>query len=72
MINADSDGEIVPPGLAEKLPRTNLVPDGEFTFNGLPKSIDFTIAQSVFTYMHIIVAYKADLGAVRPDRLHQQ
>lgn len=43
--------EILPAGLETKLPRSNLVVDGEFTFHGLPKNIDFAIAQSVFTHL---------------------
>lgn len=43
--------EILPAGLGGKLPRSNLVADAEFTFAGVPKDIDFAIAQSVFTHL---------------------
>ena len=43
--------EILPAGLDWKLPRSNLVTDGEFTFAGIPKQIDVAIAQSVFTHL---------------------
>lgn len=43
--------EIVPAGLAHKLPRDHLVVDGEFAFNNIPRSFDFAIAQSLFTHL---------------------
>lgn len=43
--------EIVPAGLADKLPRQNLVADEEFTFEGVTRQVDFAIATSVFTHL---------------------
>lgn len=51
LLTAGYEREIVPAGLAQKLPRENLIVDGEFAFTGLPRSFDFAIAQSVFTHL---------------------
>ena len=51
LLMAGYEKEIVPAGLAAKLPRQNLVTDGEFTFDGLPHAFDFAIAQSLFTHL---------------------
>jgi len=48
---AGYEKEILPSGLADKLPRGNLVLDTEFTFAGVPRNFDFVIAQSVFTHL---------------------
>jgi SAM-dependent methyltransferase len=52
-LDAGYEREIIPAGLDSKLPRSNLVVDGEFTFAGLPKQFDFAIAQSVFTHLPV-------------------
>lgn len=51
LLTAGYDHEVVPSGLAAKLPRTNLVTDAEFTFTGTPHHVDMAIAQSVFTHL---------------------
>lgn len=51
LLTAGYDAEIKAAGLAKKLPRENLVADGEFTFRSIPADVDFAIAQSVFTHL---------------------
>lgn len=51
LLSAGHEQEIIPAGLAARLPRTNLVTDGAFSFTGLPRRFDFVIAQSVFTHL---------------------
>lgn len=51
LLDAGYDKEIVPAGLASRLPRSNLVVDEEFAFPGIPSRIDFAIATSVFTHL---------------------
>lgn len=51
LLAAGYEQEIVPAGLASKLPRDNLIVDSEFTFDGVPTKIDFVMAQSVFTHL---------------------
>jgi cyclopropane fatty-acyl-phospholipid synthase-like methyltransferase len=51
LLNAGWEKEIVPAGLAHKLPRGNLVVDADFTFAGVPRAFDFAMAQSVFTHL---------------------
>lgn len=50
-IEAGYAREIVPAGLAARLPRAQLVEDAEFAFPGIPAGIDYAIAQSVFTHL---------------------
>lgn len=50
-LDAGYSDEILPAELGWKLPRSHLVTDREFTFSGIPKHIDFAIAQSVFTHL---------------------
>ncbi len=51
LMTAGYEREIVPAGLADKLPRRQLVVDGEFELTGVPREIDFVIATSVFTHL---------------------
>jgi cyclopropane fatty-acyl-phospholipid synthase-like methyltransferase len=51
LLTAGFEKEVVPAGLAHKLPRTNLVVDRDFTFANLPRNFDFIVAQSVFTHL---------------------
>lgn len=51
LLDAGYDKEIVPAGLAARLPRSHLVVDEEFEFPGIPSRIDFAIATSVFTHL---------------------
>jgi hypothetical protein len=51
LLDAGYEKEIVPAGLADKLPRTNLIADEDFTFSGVPVVVDFAIATSVFTHL---------------------
>lgn len=51
LIEAGYQLEILPVGLGDRLPRSNLVVDTEFGFAGLPKSFDFVMAQSLFTHL---------------------
>jgi hypothetical protein len=49
LLNAGYDIELAGAGLTHKLPRSNLVADGEFDFSWCPMQIDYALAQSVFT-----------------------
>jgi hypothetical protein len=49
LLNAGYDIELAAAGLTHKLPRSNLVADGDFDFSWCPMQIDFALAQSVFT-----------------------
>jgi SAM-dependent methyltransferase len=51
LLDAGYEVELRRRGLCQKLPRQNLVCDGEFDFSGLPLSFDFVIAQSLFTHL---------------------
>jgi SAM-dependent methyltransferase len=51
LLAAGYEREIIPSGLSDKLPRSHLIADGDFTFPGVPPRIDFAIAQSVFTHL---------------------
>lgn len=51
LIDAGYRNEIVPVGLQDRLPRSNLIQDPEFTFKGVPRAFEFVIAQSVFTHL---------------------
>lgn len=51
LLDAGYENEIVPAGLANKLPRSHLIADAEFSFQGVPEEIDFAIATSVFTHL---------------------
>ena len=51
LLDAGYDREIVPAGLSDKLPRSNLITDGDFTFSGLPGNFDLAIAQSLFSHL---------------------
>lgn len=43
--------EIARAGLADRLPRANLVQDANFSFAGVPRDFDFAFAQSVFSHL---------------------
>jgi SAM-dependent methyltransferase len=49
LLKAGYDVELAKEGLTHKLPRSNLVADGEFDFSWCPMRFDFALAQSVFT-----------------------
>jgi SAM-dependent methyltransferase len=51
LIEAGHAREIVAQGLGDRLPRGNLVTDGIFSFAGVPRQIDYAIANSVFTHL---------------------
>ncbi|MBK74248.1 MAG: methyltransferase type 12 [Henriciella sp.] len=51
LLDAGYEREIIPLGLRDRLPRENLVADEDFDFTGVPDTIDFAIAQSVFTHL---------------------
>jgi SAM-dependent methyltransferase len=51
LIDAGYEKEIIPAGLADRLPRTNLIADEDFKFIGVPAKLDFLIATSVFTHL---------------------
>lgn len=51
LIDAGHAREIMDQGLGDRLPRGNLVTDGEFTFAGIPRQVDYAIANSVFTHL---------------------
>jgi SAM-dependent methyltransferase len=49
LLKAGYEIELAKEGLTHKLPRSNLVADGEFDFSWCPMRFDFVLAQSVFT-----------------------
>ena len=49
LLNAGYEIELAKEGLKYKLPRSNLVADGEFDLSWCPMQVDFALAQSVFT-----------------------
>lgn len=51
LLDAGYDREIVPAGLASRLPRSNLVADDNFDFSAFPVLFDRVIALSVFTHL---------------------
>lgn len=51
LLNAGHEREIIPAGLAHKLPRSNLIVDTGFSFPDVPRQFDFAMAQSVFTHL---------------------
>ena len=51
LLDAGFDKEIVPLGLADKLPRAHLVVDEDFSFPSLDGPFDFMMAQSLFTHL---------------------
>ena len=53
LLDAGYREEITPLGLANKLPRSNLVADGSFDFSWCNAPFDFAIAQSLFTHLPI-------------------
>src|SRR5260370_8123111 len=63
LLNAGYEIELVKAGLTHKLPRSNLVAEGEFDFSWCPMRVDFALAQSVFT------ALPLNFLRVCPDRL---
>lgn len=66
LMQAGYEKEIVPAGLADKLPREQLVADADFAFPGIPAAIDFAMATSVFTHLplnHLRLCL-ANLGAM--------
>jgi SAM-dependent methyltransferase len=68
LLQAGYDVELVREGLVDKLPRSNLVTDGEFDFSWVKQPFDFALAQSVFTHLplnHMRVCLEKLVGAVR-------
>jgi len=51
LLNAGYDVELRDRCLQEKLPRANLIADGEFQFAKFPVTFDFGIAQSIFSHL---------------------
>ncbi len=51
LMAAGYEREIVPAGLADKLPRGQLLVDADFALEGVPTHVDFIIAASVFTHL---------------------
>ena len=51
LLDAGYDLELKNRGLRHKLPRANLVTDGEFRFTKFPVTFDIAIAQSLFTHL---------------------
>ncbi len=51
LLDAGYEVELKAKKLQEKLPRSNLVCDGQFNFSQFPKRFDFALAQSVFTHL---------------------
>ena len=51
LMDAGYDREIVPAGLAPRLPRSNLIADDNFDFSAFPVQFDKVIALSVFTHL---------------------
>ncbi len=55
LLDAGYDREIIPSGLAEKLPRENLVADSHFDFTRFDAEFDFALAFSLFTHLPLDV-----------------
>ncbi len=53
LLDAGYEREIVPAGLASKLPRSHLTANADFDATGFGVRFDYGIAQSVFTHMPI-------------------
>jgi hypothetical protein len=51
LLDAGFEREIAPTELSDKLPRSHLIIDDGFNFSGVPRAIDFAMAQSVFTHL---------------------
>lgn len=51
LLDAGYEREIVPAGLAGRLPRANLVATGDFDLSAFPVVFQYGIAQSVFTHL---------------------
>lgn len=51
LLDAGYDIELAAVGLQHKLPRANLITDGDFSFHKLGQHFDAAIAQSVFTHL---------------------
>lgn len=51
LLEAGYEKELRPLGLAPKLPRAQLVCNGEFNFEAFPLEFDFALAQSLFTHL---------------------
>jgi SAM-dependent methyltransferase len=51
LLQAGLDIELAEQGLAHKVPRANLVADGDFDFSWSPVAFDFALAQSLFTHL---------------------
>lgn len=51
LLDAGYDVELKNRGVRHKVPRTNLVADGEFQFAKFPVTFDIAIAQSLFTHL---------------------
>lgn len=67
-LKAGYDIEIAKDGLTERLPRTNLIADGEFDFTWVAQPFDYAIAQSLFTHLplnHIRICLERLAGAMR-------
>jgi SAM-dependent methyltransferase len=70
LLEAGYEKEIKPAGLEARLPRSQLVADGEFAFPGIPQGFDFAIAQSVFTHLpfnHLRLCLARLAAHVRPE-----
>lgn len=53
LLEAGYAREIVPTGLADRFPRSNLAATADFDLSGFHRHFDFGVAQSVFTHMPI-------------------
>src|SRR5258708_1831394 len=53
LIDAGYEIELAKAGLTHKLPRSNLVAEGEFDFSWCPMRVGFAFAQSVFTALRL-------------------
>ncbi|HEY1078288.1 MAG TPA: class I SAM-dependent methyltransferase [Fontimonas sp.] len=51
LLDTGYEREIIPAGLQAKLPRANLVANGDFDISGFGRKFDVGIAQSVFTHL---------------------
>jgi SAM-dependent methyltransferase len=51
LLEAGYEKELRPLGLAGRLPRAQLVCNGEFSFEPFPSNFDFALAQSLFTHL---------------------
>lgn len=54
LLDAGYERELAPEGLKHRLPRANLVTEGDFDFSWCPVAFEFALAQSVFSHLPLV------------------